>query len=224
MISIKKILIAYSKDKYEFWDACPLGKHIKLSFYDSISGTSMPFDILLSNLWTSPVLSSSGHRYYVLFLDNFSNFLWTFPISNKSEVYHLFHSFKNFIKTHFEKDIKNFQCDNDREFINITFHNMCSKSDKLFCFACPNTSPRNGKFEWKIKTINNIVRTMLDQSLMRPTFWHHALEMATYLHNILPQKFLITNHLLKFYIIKLLFILIFECLVVYVTLFSPQIL
>ncbi|KAL1308487.1 hypothetical protein AAHE18_17G109800 [Arachis hypogaea] len=28
----------------------------------------MPFDIIHSDLWTSPVLSSSGHRYYLLFL------------------------------------------------------------------------------------------------------------------------------------------------------------
>jgi len=31
----------------------------------------MPFDIVHNDLWTSPILSSGGHRYYVLFLDDF---------------------------------------------------------------------------------------------------------------------------------------------------------
>jgi len=46
----------------------------------------MSFDILHNDLWTSPILSSSGHQYYVLFLDDSSDFLWIFPISNKSQV------------------------------------------------------------------------------------------------------------------------------------------
>ena len=51
--------------------SCVLGKHIKLPFVSSSLNTTMPFDILHSDLWTSPVLSSLGHRYYVLFLDDF---------------------------------------------------------------------------------------------------------------------------------------------------------
>lgn len=73
--------------------SCVFGKHIKLPFYDSISSTISPFDIIHSDLWTSPLLSSSGHRYYVLFLDDYSNFLWTFPLSTKSQVYSVFSKF-----------------------------------------------------------------------------------------------------------------------------------
>lgn len=50
----------------------------------------LPFDILHSDVWTSPVLSSLGHKYYVLFLDDYSKKLWTFPISQKSQVYFYF--------------------------------------------------------------------------------------------------------------------------------------
>jgi hypothetical protein len=51
--------------------ACSLGKHIKLPFVASTSSTLMPFEILHCDLWTSPVLSSSGHRYYMLLLDDY---------------------------------------------------------------------------------------------------------------------------------------------------------
>nr|GEY25491.1 hypothetical protein [Tanacetum cinerariifolium] len=70
--------------------SCVFGKHVKLSFYDSCSFTLSPFDIILSDLWTSPVLSTAGHSYYVLFLDDLSNFIWTFPLGQKSQdIHHL---------------------------------------------------------------------------------------------------------------------------------------
>jgi hypothetical protein len=34
-------------------------------------------------VWTSPVLSNSGYKYYVVFLDDFSHYIWTFPIRAK---------------------------------------------------------------------------------------------------------------------------------------------
>ena len=37
-----------------------------------------------SDLWTSPILSSAKHKYYILLLDDYTNFLWTFPIGKKN--------------------------------------------------------------------------------------------------------------------------------------------
>ena len=69
----------------------------------------MPFDILHSDLWTSPILSSLGKKYYVLFLDDYLKFLWTFPISKNSQVYSTFLKLRAYIKTQFEREIKNIQ-------------------------------------------------------------------------------------------------------------------
>jgi histone deacetylase 1/2 len=150
--------------------------------------TLLPFDIVHSDLWTSPTLSSGGHRYYILFLDDFTNFLWTFPIANKSQTYSVFLKFRNHIKTQFERDIKCFQCDNGKEYDNTSFHKFCEQNGMSFRFSCPHTSPQNGKAERKIRTINNMIRTLLAHASLPPSFWHHALQMATYLLNILPNK------------------------------------
>ncbi|GKC67352.1 ribonuclease H-like domain-containing protein, partial [Tanacetum coccineum] len=66
------------------YQSCFLGKQIKMPFYDSSSSTLLPSDIIHSDLWTSPILSSAGHRYYVLFLDAYSNFL-PFHISQTTQ-------------------------------------------------------------------------------------------------------------------------------------------
>ena len=51
------------------YGSCVLGKHVKLSFVSSISSTTLPFYILHSDLWSSPIFSSAGHRYYVVLLN-----------------------------------------------------------------------------------------------------------------------------------------------------------
>ena len=170
------------------YHSCPLGKHIKLPFY--ASNSSMSFDIIHSDLWTSPVLSSPGHRYYVLFVDDYSKFLWTFSLSQKSQTFSTFLHFKTFIRTQFECDIKIIQCDNDIKFDNGFFWDFCKVNGLSFGLSCPHTSLQNRKVERQIHTINNIVHTLLAHASLPPSFWHHVLQMTTYLLNILPHKLL----------------------------------
>jgi len=54
--------------------------------------------------------------------------------------------------------------------------------------SCPYTSPQNGKAERIIRTINNVVRSLLFQASMPPSYWVEALSTATVLLNILPTK------------------------------------
>ncbi|CAH9131347.1 unnamed protein product [Cuscuta epithymum] len=165
-----------------------MGKHNKLSFSPSHSYTHAPFDIVHSDLWTSPILSSTGHRYYILFLDDFTNFLWIYPLSHKSDAFSTFVHFNTFVQNQFGLSIKTLQCDNGREYNNSLFHTYCSNNGISFRFSCPYTSPQNGKAERKIRSINNITRTLLLHASIPPNFWPHAVLQATYLHNILPSK------------------------------------
>ena len=146
--------------------------------------------ILFSDIWTFPILSSMGHQYYDLFLDDYSNYLWTFLLARKSDVFEKFLAFRANILTQFERNIKTFQCDNGREFDNGPLWDLCKTNGMSFRLSCPHTSPRNGKAERNIWAINNMSRTLLAHASLPPSFWHHALQMATYLLNILPSKVL----------------------------------
>ncbi|XP_071741111.1 uncharacterized protein [Rutidosis leptorrhynchoides] len=179
-----------SINKLSLCQSCVFGKHVRLPFYASTSTTFNPFDIIHSDLWTSPVVSTNVHRYYILFLDDLTNFLWTVPLSHKSHVYNVFLTFQTLIKTQFGKQIKAFQCDNGTEYNNTSFHNFCATNGMVFRFSCPYTSSQNGKAERKIRAINNIMRTIMSHASVPQSFWPHALEMATYLLNILPSKLL----------------------------------
>ncbi|XP_074265513.1 uncharacterized protein LOC141587950 [Silene latifolia] len=62
-----------------------ISKHKRLPFHDSNSVTFAPFDIIHVDLWTSPVLSKSCYKYYLILIDNFTQFVWVYPLTAKSE-------------------------------------------------------------------------------------------------------------------------------------------
>jgi len=67
--------------------ACQLGRHVRLPFGTSASRASNNFDLIHCDLWTSPVASVSGYKYYLVILDDFSHYLWTFPLRLKSATF-----------------------------------------------------------------------------------------------------------------------------------------
>nr|GFA32049.1 hybrid signal transduction histidine kinase M [Tanacetum cinerariifolium] len=42
--------------------------------------------VSLSDLWTSPIVNSSGFKYYVFFLDHFSHYVWIYPLKHKFDM------------------------------------------------------------------------------------------------------------------------------------------
>ncbi|GKD34655.1 ribonuclease H-like domain-containing protein [Tanacetum coccineum] len=126
--------------------ACQLGKHVRLPFVSSNTIVNSCFDIIHSDVWTLPIPSLSGFKYYVLFLDHYSHFVW---------------------------------CDHGGEFDNRTLHKLFNDNGIQYRFSCPKTSQRNGKSERMVRTINNLIRTLLFQANLPPTFWVEALNMAS---------------------------------------------
>ena len=54
--------------------------------------------------------------------------------------------------------------------------------------SCPYTSPQNGRAERIIRSTNNILRSLLFQASLPPSYWVEALSTATHLLNLLPTK------------------------------------
>lgn len=94
--------ISFSRSSHEsICNACELGKNSRLPFSRSLSQSTFPFQLVFADLWTSHVLSFSGCKYYLLILDDFSNYIWTLPLRHKSDVYETLVHFSSFIKNHF---------------------------------------------------------------------------------------------------------------------------
>ncbi|GJU32872.1 ribonuclease H-like domain-containing protein [Tanacetum coccineum] len=109
----------------------------KLPFVSSNTHVSSCFDIIHFDIWTSPIVSVGGFKYYVLFLDHFSPYLWIYTLRNKSEVFQKFIHFQSYVKNQFKCEIKAFQCDHGGEFDNTNLLHLFEKNGIQFRFSCP---------------------------------------------------------------------------------------
>lgn len=73
-------------EKPTFCDACQYGKSHLLPFAKSISHALKPLELIHTDIWgPSPINSSSGNRFYIHFIDDFSRYTWIYPLKSKSE-------------------------------------------------------------------------------------------------------------------------------------------
>jgi hypothetical protein len=67
--------------------ACQLGHHIRLPFPSSSFRVVRAFDLIHCDLWTSPLPSVSGYKYYLVILDDCTHHSWTFPLRHNSDTF-----------------------------------------------------------------------------------------------------------------------------------------
>jgi hypothetical protein len=112
-------VIHYNKSQSDpLCHAYQLGHHTRLPFHSSSSHTNRPFKLIQCDLWTLPILSISCYKYYLVVLDDFTHYLWTFPLQLKSDTFTTFSNFFSYASIQFSSTIKTIQCDNGREFDN----------------------------------------------------------------------------------------------------------
>ena len=168
--------------------ACQLGRHTRLPFRVSSSRASNKFDLIHCCLWTSPIVSISCYKYYLLILDDCSHYLWTFPLCLKSDTYDTLANFFSYVTTQFGATVKAVQCDSGSEFDNSNARTFFLTRGTHLRMSCPYTSPQNGRAERIIRSTNNILRSLLFQASLPPSYWVEALHTATHLLNLLPTK------------------------------------
>jgi hypothetical protein len=171
-------------------EPCQVAKSKCLPFYDSNNVTAAPLEIIHSDLWSSPVSSLNGYRYYVVFIDNFSRFSWIYPLYSKSETFTCFVKFKCMAENLLSKKIKFFQSDGGGEFTSNQFKNFLTTHGIQHRISCPYTAQQNGLAERKHRHIVETGLALLAQSKLPITYWVDAFNTAVYLINRLPTAVL----------------------------------
>jgi hypothetical protein len=89
--TISKLSNAYSiicsRHTQDLCHACQLGRHTRIPFLSSTSHADNNFDLIHCDLWTSPIVSIFGCKYYLVILDDHSHFVWNFPLCIKSDTF-----------------------------------------------------------------------------------------------------------------------------------------
>jgi hypothetical protein len=110
-------------------------------------------ELIHSDVWISPLTSTNGSKFYVLFIDDCSRYTWLFPVQNKYDVFGMFVKFKYLVENLFILKMKQFQTNGGGEYLLNTFTNFLSTYGILYRVTCPHTSQQNGITERKHKHI-----------------------------------------------------------------------
>ena len=144
---------------------CNMAKSHKLPFSPSLSVSHSPFDLLHMDVWgPAPVSSFQGFRYYLLIMDDYTKFVWVFPLHYKSQVATAISNFHSYVSTQFGVSIKTFRSDNGGEFINHYLSHLFSSFGILHQTSCPYTPEQNGSAERKHRHLMETTLTMLHQA------------------------------------------------------------
>jgi len=80
------------------------------------------FDLIHVYVWGPYSFTSiHGHKYFLTIVDDYSRYIWVFPLKQKSEVVKILKDFVVFIQTQFEIGIKVIRSDNGTEFFMTNF-------------------------------------------------------------------------------------------------------
>ncbi|WVZ96342.1 hypothetical protein U9M48_041997 [Paspalum notatum var. saurae] len=167
-------------------DACEYGKHTRASYISRGLRSILPFLLVHSDVWTSPVVSISGMRYFVTFIDCHSRMTWVYLMKHKNEV---LKCFKDFCAC-FNTQVRIIRTDNGTEYVNNEFATFLSAEGILHQTSCPDTPPQNGVAERKNRHLLEVARSMMYTMNVPKFLWSEAVLTTTYLINRIPSRVL----------------------------------
>jgi len=131
----------------------------------------------------SRTMSLGGNYYGLVIVDDYSRFTWTLFIATKDENYHAFKRSVEIIQNEKNCGISSIKSNHGREFQNERFDKFCSKSGIKHNFSSPRTSQQNGVVERKNRSLEELARTMLNETGFPKYFWADAVSTTCYVLN-----------------------------------------
>ena len=165
-------------------NACSINKMHKLPFSTSTLQSNHPLDIVFSDVWTSPMVSVDGFKYYVIFVDHFTRYIWLYPLKQKSQVFDVFTKFRSLVENQFQFKLKTLYSDNGGEYIGLS-HFLATHGISHFTTP-PHTPEHNGLAERRHRHIVETGLSLLSHASMPRSYWTYAFAAAVYLINRMP--------------------------------------
>eukprot|EP00253_Pinus_taeda_P025946 PITA_25946 len=141
---------------------CTLGKFLKATFHEKDSRATTILERINTDVCGPfSVALTAKHKYYVIFVDDFSQKCWIFFMQKKSETYSKFCEFKALVEKESGKKVKAHRSDNGGEFISGDFKDLCSAEGIRREIIAPHNPQQNGVAEQKNRMIMDAALAML---------------------------------------------------------------
>jgi len=166
-------------------NACQCNKSHKLPFSTSTLESHAPLEIIFSDVWTALIYSIDSFKYYIVFVDHFTRYIWFYPLKRKSNVKPTFIRFKAIVENYFKHKIITFYFDNGGEF--TALKDFFPNTWHISSYFPPHTPEHNGISERKHRHIVETGLSLLTHASLPQKFWSFAFSTAIYLINRMPS-------------------------------------
>src|SRR3954466_14372632 len=166
-------------------EACQKGKFSRHAFKSkNVVSSSRPLELLHIDLF-GPVKTASvrGKKYGLVIVDDYSRWTWVKFLKHKDESHSVFFDFCTQIHSEKECKIIKVRSDHGGEFENRSFEEFFKENGIAHDFSCPRTPQQNGVVERKNRTLQEMARTMINETNMAKHFWAEAINTACYIQN-----------------------------------------
>ncbi|PLW39423.1 hypothetical protein PCASD_08000 [Puccinia coronata f. sp. avenae] len=169
---------------------CPVCVQTKMHRYPFCSRapyrSTIPGQLIHSNVASYEVNSRKGYRYFITFVDDYSKFLTVYPMKNKSDSFSCFKIFRAFFEKSGSHKIQALQTDNGGKYLSAEFTTYLITSGIRHDPGPPHSPQLNGVAERTNRTIHNFVRSSLLTAHLPKLFWVDALRHSLFPYNTFP--------------------------------------
>ena len=178
-----------SKKLPSLCSSCSINKAHQQPFRVTSLQSHVPLELIYTDVWgPASYTGIDGSRYYLLFVDHYTKYMWFYPMVNKSGVSSIFPHFKKIVETRFQAIIKTLYSDNGGEF--IALKSFLSLNGITHYTTAPHTPQQNGVSERRHRHLVETGLTLLHDASLDFSFWPHAFQIASYLINRQPTPLL----------------------------------
>jgi hypothetical protein len=170
---------------------CALGKNIKKPFPSNNDRSKEILDLIHSDVCSPmPVKYLGGSSYYVIFIDDYSRKTWLYLLKTKDEVFNKFQEFKAEIENLTNKKIKTLRTDNGGEYTSKEFVSFYKSTRIRREMTVLHNPQQNGVAERKNRSIEETVKSLLNDQGLSMFLWGEEAMTKIYVHNRSPHRIL----------------------------------
>ncbi|GMF49695.1 unnamed protein product [Phytophthora fragariaefolia] len=179
-----------------FCESCIFAKSTRLPFSKAISKTATrPGEVFHTDIGVLPTSTFSGYRYFIVFVGEYTRYVFTFLMRKRDEVYHVYEDVRRKVKekikyiytvvSEYNDEIKRVQSDNGKKYEKLA--RIIAKYDTRFRFTQAYTPQQNAMAERRIRMVMEKALCLLFDGHLSGALWGEAVMTSTYLINITPS-------------------------------------
>jgi hypothetical protein len=178
------------KDKSVYCEECEMSAHTQSPIpKETLNRSKEALGRVFSNVCDVQTVTRQGYRYFITFVDDFSQYLTIYPIKRKSEALEQFKEFLSQSEQQLGKRLKVLCTDGGGEYFSTEFVEYLKAEGIVHEKTNPDTLQENGVAEHVNRTLVTMTIAMLEsvKTVIGRTAWPFALQHAALIKNVVPH-------------------------------------